>query len=231
VVRTPSGPGALTGVTQIDAGFASTCARLQNGQARCWGLNEGNILGGSAAATSVSRPVVVRRGNGQPLLGVSQISAGRYNTCVRYANGRVGCWGYGDDGANGNATQDDQEHAVYVKDATTLAALSGVAEVEVADGASCARRTNGGVVCWGYGTMVGDGSGSSSTYARRVRNHTNSGFLANVTDLSVGDLHACVATSGRRAFCWGENTNEQAGPDDVDSYLVPIPVYAATQPL
>jgi alpha-tubulin suppressor-like RCC1 family protein len=230
VVRTPSGPGALTGVTQIDAGHSHTCARLSNGQARCWGLNDRNVLGGNPATEAVARPIVVRRGNGQPLLGVSQIAAGRYNTCVRYSNGRVGCWGDGTDGANGNGSQSDQDHAVYVKDAATQVALTGVTEVDVADIGGCARRTNGDVVCWGYGTLVGDGSGSSSTFARRVRNHTDTGFLANVSDLSLGRAHACVATTGRRAFCWGENSNEQVGPNDTPFYPVPEPAYAPPPP-
>ena len=33
----PAPEAALPGVTQVDAGRYHTCARLQNGQVRCWG--------------------------------------------------------------------------------------------------------------------------------------------------------------------------------------------------
>jgi hypothetical protein len=35
----------LTGVTALTAGEGFTCARLQNGTAKCWGTNMGRALG------------------------------------------------------------------------------------------------------------------------------------------------------------------------------------------
>jgi alpha-tubulin suppressor-like RCC1 family protein len=226
VVRARSGTGPLTGVTQIDAGHSSTCARLSNGQAVCWGLNSFNILGGNRPATSlVARPIIVRAGNGLPLQGISQISIGYDNTCVRYSSGRAGCWGNGESSANGNGTQNDYEHAVFVKDSSNQAALQGVVEIEVGSGGACARRANKQVWCWGTGLLVGDGSGSESSTARAVRNDADTARLGNVSDLDVGSGHGCVATTGRRAFCWGSNYNEQVGPNDGD-YTRATPVYA-----
>lgn len=52
---------ALTGITQIDAGIDVTCARLSNGQARCWGDNLLRQLGDGTQSNS-ARPVAVENG-------------------------------------------------------------------------------------------------------------------------------------------------------------------------
>jgi alpha-tubulin suppressor-like RCC1 family protein len=59
VVRTVAGPGALTGVTQLGFDFVTTCARLSNGQARCWGYNAYGGLG-NGNFDSKARPQIVQ---------------------------------------------------------------------------------------------------------------------------------------------------------------------------
>ncbi|HYF46688.1 MAG TPA: hypothetical protein VD926_10800 [Acidimicrobiales bacterium] len=58
VVRNPADTGALTGVAQLSAGDSATCARLSNGQGRCWGEDGSHALGNGAAGSS-DLPTVV----------------------------------------------------------------------------------------------------------------------------------------------------------------------------
>jgi hypothetical protein len=48
VVLNRTGSAPLPGVTQLDAGFYTACARLRSGEARCWGSGAfGQIGNGS----------------------------------------------------------------------------------------------------------------------------------------------------------------------------------------
>jgi alpha-tubulin suppressor-like RCC1 family protein len=99
-----SGPGALTGVVTVEAGYYHTCAQLTNGQARCWGENTYDQVGnGIEAGPDVRRPVPVRNTlNSNALVGVRQLQASDYHTCVTLTNGQARCWGYDEKGALGN---------------------------------------------------------------------------------------------------------------------------------
>jgi alpha-tubulin suppressor-like RCC1 family protein len=58
VVRAVSGPGALTGVAQLQTNAIHTCVRLANSQVRCWGFGADGQLG-NGGGTNRPRPVVV----------------------------------------------------------------------------------------------------------------------------------------------------------------------------
>ena len=93
VVKAVSGPGALTNVTALDLGASGACARLSNGQARCWGLNtEGQV--GDGTRTTRPRPKPVRNvGNTAALTGVADVAAADQHSCARLADASVVCWG------------------------------------------------------------------------------------------------------------------------------------------
>ncbi len=80
VVKNLAGTGPLTGVTQISNGGYHGCARLSNGQARCWGENYEGALG-TGNLTERLLPVAVRRVGGGALTGVVRILAGVDSTC------------------------------------------------------------------------------------------------------------------------------------------------------
>ncbi len=92
VVKNLAGTGPLTGVTQISNGGYHGCARLSNGQARCWGDNHEGALG-TGDLTDRPLPVAVRRVGGGALTGVVRILAGIDSTCAQVTGGQVRCWG------------------------------------------------------------------------------------------------------------------------------------------
>lgn len=87
-------PG-LTGVAQVSAGSAHTCARTGAGAVYCWG--SGPI--GDGVNTSKPSPTAVKG-----LTDAVEIASGEDHACARRASGKVVCWGsdyggqLGDDG-------------------------------------------------------------------------------------------------------------------------------------
>src|SRR5690606_7563757 len=92
-VSNMSGTGALKEVAKLSAGRWHTCARLTNGQARCWGDNEDGQLG-DGTTTNRTRPVAVSNATGgNALQDVRKISAGTWHTCAQLGSGQARCWG------------------------------------------------------------------------------------------------------------------------------------------
>jgi alpha-tubulin suppressor-like RCC1 family protein len=94
----------LSGVAGVSVGSDFACARLTNGQARCWGeVDEGQLGNGQATDTTipVATPVLAPRGGG-PLTAVTQLATSDFHTCVRLSTGQARCWGLGVDGRLGN---------------------------------------------------------------------------------------------------------------------------------
>ena len=92
---------ALAGVAEIAVGDYFSCARLTNGQARCWGQN-GAL--GDGTNSNRRRPVAVKNPAGTgPLTNVAQIVTGSRHTCARLTNGQARCWG-GSGGPIGDGT-------------------------------------------------------------------------------------------------------------------------------
>jgi alpha-tubulin suppressor-like RCC1 family protein len=225
-VRAVSGAGVLTGVSQIDAGFYSVCARLTNGQARCWGANDEGQLGDGTVSTRL-RPVVVRTVAGAgALAGVRQISAGAYHACVTLTNGQARCWGYGGDGQLGIGNTNERHRPVVVRPVSGPGALAGVAHVEAGYYHTCARLTSGQARCWGNNGYFEIGNGLEDLVdALRptpVRNTQDSAALVGVRQLHANDFHTCVTLTNGQGRCWGfDETGALSGPTN-DSSALPV---------
>jgi alpha-tubulin suppressor-like RCC1 family protein len=168
VTRDPTDTGPLTGVTQVGAGGHLTCARLSNGQARCWGDNGVGELGIGVTGGVLLLPAVVGNPEGTgPLTSVTSVSAGDEFTCARTnaGGGRLWCWGENTYGQVGGGAADGIAvvRPQVVLAATGTGALSGVTQVAASAFHTCARLSNGQARCWGIDDHgeLGDGSSSS----------------------------------------------------------------------
>jgi len=104
------GPGRTA--LQLTAGISlHTCARLDDGSAKCWGSNTSGQLGlgdtqdrGDGPGEMGATLPAVDLGPGRTAL---QLTAGFQHTCARLDDGSVKCWGFNNVGQLGlGDTQD-----------------------------------------------------------------------------------------------------------------------------
>ena len=168
-----AGVAPLAEVTQVSAGGNTSCARLSNGQARCWGEgNQGQI--GNNDDVDRFRPAPVRAPAGPDVLRqVTQIAVSTTHACARLSNGQARCWGNGSQGALGNPNFSDEPtlRPVVLRNETNTGALTGVAQVSAGNHFGCARLTTGQARCWGsdISQQLGNGAGGGSELPTAVQ--------------------------------------------------------------
>ncbi|HEY1738735.1 MAG TPA: Calx-beta domain-containing protein, partial [Acidimicrobiia bacterium] len=91
--------GLTSGMANIAAGLAHTCAVTIAGAAECWGDGEDGDLGDGADAMSLA-PVAV---NGLST-GVASMGVGEYQSCAVLTSGSLSCWGSNTSGQVGDGT-------------------------------------------------------------------------------------------------------------------------------
>jgi alpha-tubulin suppressor-like RCC1 family protein len=96
------GPGRTA--TAISATSTQTCAVVDDGTVRCWGMHLFGALGNPNLRSSVgdnetpgSKPVV-RLGHGRT---ATAVTIGTFRACALLDNGRIRCWGLNFDGELG----------------------------------------------------------------------------------------------------------------------------------
>lgn len=208
-VLNATGSGPLTGITRISAGSSFTCARLSNGQARCWGYNQDGELGVGDQAPRTF-PVAVRGvgGTGR-LTDVAEVSSGWNHACARVAGGQVRCWGANNKGQIGDDSISPRSAPSVVLAPTGSGPLTGATQIATGIYTSCARLNTGQAVCWGNNAnyQLGDGTNSQRNRPVFVRNPANTGPLTGVRRITVGDFFACALLTSGQARCWGNVPN------------------------
>jgi alpha-tubulin suppressor-like RCC1 family protein len=132
--------GAPLRVRDVAMGWDHSCAVRLDGQAVCFGRDEGKSGDGTPADIQHEIPV-----NVLSVAGARSIAAGSSHTCAALDDGTVRCWGYGGStGALGDGTAGSG--AVT---AVTATGLTGVSRVVAGWVHTCALGTTGEVHCWG----------------------------------------------------------------------------------
>ncbi len=185
---------------QVSAGSDFVCARLASGAVRCWGANYHGGLG-DGTTTARTDPVAV--------IGVgdaTDISAGDEHACAVRRDGTVWCWGTNRFGVLGDGATDTTVRPVPQQAGTVLTPVAGAVKVEAGLQSTCAIRSDGAVLCWGYngGALLG-GSTSSGHPIVTVRG------LSNIATLGVGLGNQCAAVDEGTPYCWGTNELGQLG--------------------
>lgn len=194
-------PSELSGVVAMAMGMHHSCVILEDGQLRCFGLNNCGQLGNGRAGNCndpnpnsdeytdseledyvlETLPVEVcgSGGDTQPCQPFSQpavsVSAGQLHTCVILEGGEAMCFGRNDVG-------------------------------QLGAGEPSPTHTNPVPVC-----ASGSGSGCPA--------------LSGIVQLSLGNRHSCALLFDGTARCWGENGRGQLGDGTTTSpRLNPVPV-------
>ncbi|MCE1174657.1 MAG: putative Ig domain-containing protein, partial [Propionibacteriales bacterium] len=196
----------VDGVVSIAAGQYFTCATLDDGTARCWGMGTQGQLGTGTSASS-NIPALVAN-----LSGVIDVEAGNGHACALTNSGTVSCWG------RNNVRQLGAGVAAATTTLNTPAAVpdvSGVAAVSTHLGSHTCAITNTGVVkCWGangYGQL-------GTSIATSIADAITVAGLTDAVNVTAGGSHSCALTSTGSALCWGVNNYGQLGVGTTSNY-------------
>jgi alpha-tubulin suppressor-like RCC1 family protein len=148
-------------VRQVAAGEHHSCALLDGGAVRCWGLGTNGLLG-TNDFTSVGDDEPPVEG---PLVALAEpavrISARNLHSCALHASGTITCWGSGSFGQLGYGTTDP----VGAGGSGTLPVLTFFERaLDVVAGYyhTCALFDDGRVRCWGNAGNGQLGSGNTT---------------------------------------------------------------------
>ncbi len=211
------GPGRT--VKAVSAGDYHTCAVLDDGSVRCWGLGRDGRLG-YGNTNNVTDPRSVGPVDLGPGRTATAISAGAGHTCAVLDDGSVRCWGYGGDGRLGYGNKDNVADPGSVgpvdlgRGRTAKAVAAGTAH-------TCALLDNGTVRCWGYNY---DGNlGYSNT--KNIGDNKTPGSVGPVDlgsgrtakAITVGQRHTCALLDNGSVRCWGYSLDGRLGYGNTDS--------------
>ena len=140
-------------------------------------------------------------------------------TCFRRANGDLYCWGLNSFGQIGDGTLTDRPAPTQVQ------GISGnAAQVGVGGWHSCARTTDGRVLCWGKNTEGNTGDGTNIS----PRSSPVDTALTNVRQIAVGRQHSCAIRGTGTVLCWGLNDSGEVGDGTTVSRFSPTLVSLPT---
>jgi len=221
---TPVPVPGLGVVTQVSAGGEHTCAVITDTTVECWGSNgDGQLGDGSTSTRSTPAPAI-----DAPLIfpfdlvGVRQVSAGGFHTCVTMTDNSARCWGRNDFGQLGDASVLQRTTQVAVSSLTKPAAVTA------GGGHSCAVLPDGSARCWGLNLFGQLGNFSTRNESSPVGvDDTRFGLpqpLSGVVQVDAGDGHTCSATADGSALCWGRNNFGQLGDGSDSNRTTPVAV-------
>ncbi len=196
------GPGAvvqLSGIVEVTAGGAHTCAR-QGAAAFCWGDNDEGQLGIGSSTGDFARPQAIVGGPGS----LSVIAAGDGHTCSVGSSGGAYCWGRNSSGQLGDGTTTERTSP------TAIAAATSATHIAMGTSHTC-MRTSLGIQCWGdnaHGQLGAVGAGSLTPQAVAFA----PSFVP--TDVYAGADHSCARrASDRSLWCWGRSPGNGLAAD------------------
>jgi len=103
--------GMRGGITAITAGFAHTCALVETGAVKCWGVNLQGELGDGTTTARFTPGFVRKFQHG----GAVALAAGDEHNCAVSDTGGIWCWGYNDSGQLGDGTTTNRLTPVRVR--------------------------------------------------------------------------------------------------------------------
>lgn len=203
----------------VAAGFAHSCALLDDGAVRCWGANEHGQLGdGSTQDSAVPVPVALPG-------PAASLAAGFVHSCaVAAQDGALYCWGDNTTGALGDGTHTQRATPARVPGlpgpVTRVAAGGGetaTATTKTYYGHTCAV-SGGGLWCWGSDDSGQLGDGAFADRAAPVR---SAPLLAAPDAIAAGDRHTCALAAGM-VWCWGAGGSWQLGNGGTANQATPV---------
>ena len=193
----------LQGVTQVAVGDRFTCMIRTDRTVWCVGDGGYGQLG-NGTWNSYTLPVEVMTSSSSALANVAQVSCGSLTSCARTGDGKVYCWGRGEEGQLGNGTGSSSQYAVQVAD------LQGVTDLAVGQDYACAALQDNSVWCWGTNgsAQLGDGTVLGRSRPARTMFDRSSGHPVLI---APGNGHTALLLDNGQMWGWGSNSRGQLG--------------------
>ncbi|MDC0710305.1 Ig-like domain-containing protein [Stigmatella sp. ncwal1] len=205
-----------------------TCALLERGAVKCWGLNVYGQLGRGDTVNRGGRSGEMGDALPQVDLGTGRtaraLAAGVYSACAILENGTVKCWGYNSYGQLGlGDTADRGDGPGEMGNALPPVNLgTGRTAKALAMGNvhTCALLDDATVKCWGhndYGQLgLGDKEhrGDGLDEMGDALPSVNLGTGRTAKALVAGRISTCALLDDATVKCWGNNASGQLGLGD-----------------
>lgn len=209
--------------TFLAAGGSTTCAILNDGTLKCWGLNDYGQLGqgdkthrGVLASAMGDNLLPIDLGTGKTAVAVS---VGAQNVCALLNDATVKCWGFngfgelglGDTNNRGDDPMEMGDNLPTIDLGTGKTALG----ISAGYGLTCARLNDNSVKCWGYNiqgelglgdkVMRGDGPMEMGDNLPAIDLGTGKTALQIVAGKEGLSPRACAVLNDNTLKCWGAN--------------------------
>ena len=180
--------GLASGVLQVTAGYAHSCALKTSGEVWCWGEGDRAALGQPDQYDDSSVPLQVQ---GLPL-NVVGIAATHNGSCALTSSGAVWCWG-----SDSPAWHETPEGVAGLTPTPIEGLTQDVVKIVAGWNHACALKSSGNVLCWGSNT---DGQ---LGVARRVASPVPVSAVELPEGVAALDRGCMATVSGGEPWCPG----------------------------
>jgi hypothetical protein len=191
-------PG-VTGVSEVAIGYEFSCARMQSGEASCWGANPGGALGNGGSAIEVSpTPVML-----DDVERFGAFTLGHYSSCAIHDGGTLSCWGDASRGQLGIGVVDMEDHPLPLEVSIGEAEHLALGYFHV-----CVALSAGGVSCFGsngWGELGNDDLGSEPEPSP-----VTAMGIEDTRQLAAGQQFTCAILEGPRRRLLGRQPQRPA---------------------
>ena len=209
------------------AGYAHTCALLEDGRAYCWGNNLGGQTDPASSRNPVTEPTLV-----DAPVHFTTIHAGQGHTCGISTDRTVYCWG---NTAAGQCGVEPTESVLVGP--TKIPGLDKVISMETVKNHSCAVRSEDPtLMCWGSnqylekeGSPIIHKLGPAADALEYSAVPIPADLGKKIVDVGMGYESTHALSDDGFVFGWGFNGRGQIGSDVTDT-VVPAPVLVMTAP-
>lgn len=217
-----------------------TCALLDGGKVRCWGIARDGELGYPVAEPGDGGPdsaIIIGDDETPASAGdvdvggtVVQIAVGGQHTCALLDDGNVRCWGNGARGQLGRGSSSDVGDQQPPSAAGNIDVGGPVTQITAGGSHTCALLEGGSVRCWGsndngqlgygqstFGENYGDQSGETPAaigdipLGERPGDGGGEPVPNKAVQIAAGGLHTCVLLDHGGVRCWGDGSRGALG--------------------
>ena len=211
-------------ITNLVSGKNHSCALFNEGNIRCWGLNDYGQLGYGHTRNIGDDEIPLSEGDVSVGEKVVQLSLGNDFTCALLESGNIKCWGRNTHGQLGMGTISEisRNQEPFTHPHIDIDFETSLKVVSIASGAahSCALFENGQVKCWG-GNNVGQlGLGHRYTIGdgEQPRDVDFTHVGGRAVGLALGSDFSCALLEDGKIRCWGYNRYGQLGLGHTHDY-------------